>query len=111
MLEPQDRRMLLDLLRPPPGCELDFAIGTTYSLDLLAMLTAPLGFTLHGLEGTAAEVLESGDALLLLQTLRKYANRIGLFCQRKEEGYMPAPHIVCPAVLLKLLISVLADGL
>jgi hypothetical protein len=81
MLEPQDRRMLLDVLRPPPGCELDFALGTTYSLDLLAMLTAPLGFTLYSMDDAPERALESGDALLLLQTLRRYANRIGIFCQ------------------------------
>jgi len=81
MLEPQNRRMLLDLLRPPPDSQLDFAIGTTFSLDLLAMMTAPLGFTLHGLEGSPSDVLDSGDPLLVLQTLRKYASRIGIFCQ------------------------------
>ena len=50
MLEPQERRQLLDSLRPPSGYSLDFAVGTTYSLDLLALLTAPLAFTFfaHG---------------------------------------------------------------
>src|SRR5437764_1178797 len=46
MLGPHDRRLLLDAVRPPEGYVLDFAVGTTYSLDLLALLTAPLAFTL-----------------------------------------------------------------
>lgn len=51
MLEPQGRRHLMETLRPPPGYELDRAIGTTYSLDLLALLTAPLAFTIFDWEG------------------------------------------------------------
>ncbi len=46
MLDPEERLLLLDALRPPEDYRLSFAIGTTYSLDLLALLTAPLGFTL-----------------------------------------------------------------
>ena len=44
MLEPEGRQPLLDALKPPPGFVLDRAVGTSYSLDLLALLTAPLAF-------------------------------------------------------------------
>lgn len=44
MLDPYDRRHLMEILRPPEGYSLDFAIGTTFSLDLLALMTAPLSF-------------------------------------------------------------------
>lgn len=50
MLEPQERRLLLDSLRPPLGYELDRAVGTTFTLDLVTLLTAPLAFTLFELE-------------------------------------------------------------
>lgn len=50
MLEPTDRRLLFELLRPPPGHQLSCAIGTTYSLDLLALLVTPLAFTLFDWE-------------------------------------------------------------
>ena len=46
MLEPEGRHLLLDALRPPTGYALDRAIGTTFSLDLAALLTAPVGFAL-----------------------------------------------------------------
>ena len=46
MLEPRVRRQLMEALRPPSGYELDRAVGTTYSLDLLALLTTPLAFTI-----------------------------------------------------------------
>jgi hypothetical protein len=41
-LDPNVRRIYLDELRPPPGYVVDRAIGTTYSLDLLALLAVPL---------------------------------------------------------------------
>ncbi len=80
MLEPQDRQLLLDALRPPEGYELDFAIGTTYTLDLLALLTAPLGFTLFEMRGVPDAELGSSDALLLLRTLQRFADRMTIFC-------------------------------
>ena len=57
MLEPEGRQPLLDALRPPPGFVLDRAVGTSYSLDLLALLTAPLAFALFD------RVTDDGDAL------------------------------------------------
>lgn len=94
MLEPQDRRMLLEMLRPPPAHQLDFALGTTYSLDLLAMLTAPLGFTFYGLDDAPERVLESGDALLVLQTLRRFVDRIAIFCQAGRIAEPRGPHLL-----------------
>ena len=45
MLEPRDRQLLFEALQPPNGFHFDQGIGTTYTLDLLALLTAPLAFT------------------------------------------------------------------
>jgi hypothetical protein len=45
VLAPKDRTLLLESLRPPPGFRLDAAVSTTYSLDLMALLVAPLAFT------------------------------------------------------------------
>ncbi len=81
MLDPQDRQLLLGSLRPPEGFELTFAVGTTYTLDLLALLTAPLGFTLYELAGPPGSELRQDDATRLLSVLRRYADRITIFCQ------------------------------
>jgi hypothetical protein len=81
MLEPQDRRLLLDALRPPDGYEFDEGIGTTFTLDLLALLTAPLGFTMLELQDSRPGEIGEADALLLLKTLRRYADRLTIFCQ------------------------------
>jgi hypothetical protein len=67
---------LLEILRPPEGYSLDFAIGTTFSLDLLALLTVPIGVTLFEAE------CESGayDPVAVIESLRRYAGKICIFC-------------------------------
>jgi hypothetical protein len=44
MLRPEERQHLMEPLRPPAGCKLDVAVGTTYSLDLISALMLPLSF-------------------------------------------------------------------
>lgn len=80
MLDPHDRRHLIEALRPPPGYQLDYAIGTTYSLDLLALLTAPLAFTFFDWEADGALGRPTADPLALLEALRRHADRITIFC-------------------------------
>ena len=79
MLEPTDRRLLFELLRPPTGYRLSCAVGTTYSLDLLALLVTPLAFTLFDCETKEGKLTASPTALL--ESLRRYANNVTLFCQ------------------------------
>ena len=50
MLEPNSRQLLRDALRPPAGYILDRAISTTFSLDLMALLTIPVSFTFFQLK-------------------------------------------------------------
>ncbi len=77
MLEPQDRSLMLESLRPPEGFELSHAVGTTFTLDLLALLSAPLAFTMFE---TASEG-GAPDPVALLKAVREYAERITVFCQ------------------------------
>jgi hypothetical protein len=79
MLEPRERQHLMEALRPLPGYELDRAVGTTYSLDLLALLTAPLAFTIF--EAESEDGFGASDPLTLLETMRRYAGRLSIFCQ------------------------------
>ena len=62
VLEPDDRHTLLEALRPPPGFRLDFAVGTTYSLDLHALLAAPLAFALLEAQGAEEEPGRRSDS-------------------------------------------------
>ncbi len=88
MLSPTSRRLLLDGLRPPAGYQLDRAVGTSYSLDLLALLTAPLAFTFFDWEDE--EGRPTADPLALLQAVRRNAERIHLFCQAGQ-AKVPRP--------------------
>ena len=79
MLGTRDRTLLLESLRPPPGYQLRRAVGTSFTLDLIALLTAPLAFTffdVHDKDGAPV-----ADPVALLEALRRHAARITLFCQ------------------------------
>ncbi|HEV3313041.1 MAG TPA: phospholipase D family protein, partial [Chloroflexota bacterium] len=82
-------RLLLDALRPPVGYELDRAVGTTYTLDLISLLAAPLGFAMLDRQSPDGRVL--ADPMALLEAARRYADRIDIFCQKGEIG-VPAGH-------------------
>ena len=79
MLGTRERTLLLDNLRPPAGYRLRRAVGTSFTLDLMALLTAPLAFTFfdaHDDEGAPV-----ADPVALLEALRRHAEKITLFCQ------------------------------
>ena len=88
MLRPGDRNLLLESLRPPAGYRLDRAIGTTFTLDLLSLLTTPLAFTFFDWEDQ--EGRPAADPLALLEAVRRHASRIHLFCQ-VGEIHVPPP--------------------
>ncbi len=73
MLDPNDRQHLFAALAPPSGYQLDHAIGTTFTLDLLAAVTVPLAFSLFS--------GETDDPLAMLQALQANAERVTIFCQ------------------------------
>lgn len=79
MLNPQNRSLLLEGLRPPVGYQLDHAIGCTFSLDLHALLTAPLAFTFFDWEDESGSI--TSDPLAVLEAVRRNAGRISIFCQ------------------------------
>jgi len=86
VLDPGERSLLLESLRPPPGYRLDFAIATTFTLDLLALLTTPLAFTFFDWE--AEDGRPTAEPLMLLEAIRRHADRIAVFCE--------AGHVVVP---------------
>lgn len=93
MLDPQTRNLLRDTLRPPPGFQLDRALMTTFSLDLMTLLTVPLAFSLFDMKQDAA--VPTVDPLALLESLRRYADRLSIFCQA---GQIYLPKNVQPLV-------------
>lgn len=76
-LAPDNRAVLLDLLRPPPDFTLDVALATTFTLDLEAALVAPLAFAAFDTSGP-------GDPIAALEAIRSVAERLTVFCQGGE---------------------------
>ena len=79
MLSPESRTVAFELLRPPTGYDLDFALLTTYTLDLEALLALPLGVIARADRGVE-DLL--ADPLLLLEALREAGERIHVFVDR-----------------------------
>ncbi|GAA0909931.1 phospholipase D family protein [Virgisporangium aurantiacum] len=83
MLPPDARSLLLEALRPPAGSTLSRAVATTFTLDLESLLIAPLAFAAHAAR-------DSADPIAVLDSVRRCADRIDVFCQA---GHMTVPSI------------------
>lgn len=78
MLDPNQRTNFLDLLRPPSGYRLDSAVGTTYSMDFVALTAVMLAFVDAEVES------ESGrpNDVEVLRAITRLADRVRLFVDR-----------------------------
>ena len=79
VLEPDQRHLLLDSLRPPPGHKLDIAAGTSFTLNLQTLMTVPIAFAMFDRQQADGSLTQ--DAIATLQALRENADRITLFSQ------------------------------
>ena len=79
MLAPDSRTVAFELLRAPPEYDLDFALLTTCTLDLEALLALPLSVVSRAHKGVEDPL---ADPLLLLEALRQAGERIHLFVDR-----------------------------
>lgn len=86
MLDPHKRMLLIESLKPPVGYRLDQAVGTTFTMDLLALLTCPLSFALFDYQEVDGR--PALDPHALLEALRRYSDRMSVFCQA---GYIGVP--------------------
>ena len=102
MLNPNNDRLDYgQILAPPAGYYLDFAVGTTYSLDLDALVGATLALGLS--EETDSELMN--NPVCLLEALRSTGDKVALFC---EGGQIHMPNHVTPLYILleKMVFSV-----
>ncbi len=86
MLSPQNRLVLHDAIQPPQGFELAALVGTTYTLDLGALLSLPLAFVSHG-SGNNYDPTEE-NSVDILHALWDTMDRIYVFC---EQGRIKGP--------------------
>ncbi|WP_325192903.1 phospholipase D family protein [Methanobrevibacter ruminantium] len=94
MLNPNNNRLDYgEILSPPNNYELDFAIGTTYSLDLDALVGAAISLGLS--EETDTNL--RNNPIFLLEALRTTGDKIILFC---EGGQIHLPNKPNPLYIL-----------
>lgn len=87
MLEPQARTLLLDALKPPLEHSFDFGIGTSYSLDLLALLAVPLSLSLLDRTDRFGDVI--ANRATVIEAIKRAGPKFILFCQ--EDGIKVPP--------------------
>lgn len=85
MLNTGERAVYLHEFKPPEGYVFDLAVGTTFTLDLITLLMAPLSITLLDAENRD-EAFK--DPMLLLEALRETAGRLSVFF---HDGYISVP--------------------
>lgn len=94
MLNPNNDRLDYgQILAPPAGYYLDFAVGTTYSLDLDALVGASLAMGLS--EETDSELMN--NPVCLLEALRSTGDKVALF---SEGGQIHMPSKVTSLYIL-----------
>lgn len=94
MLNPNNDRLDYgQILAPPANYKLDFAIGTTYSLDLDALVGACIALGLS--EETDSELMN--NPVCLLEALRTTGDKVALFC---EGGQIHLPNKVTSLYIL-----------
>ena len=78
MLNPNNNRLDYgEILSPPNNYQLDFAIGTSYSLDLDALVGASISLGLS--EETDTNLIN--NPIFLLEALRTTGDKVILFCE------------------------------
>ena len=94
MLNPKNNRLDYgSILSPPNNYELDFAIGTTYTLDLDALVGASISLGLS----TEIDSDLNKNQIFLLEALRSTGDKVALFC---ESGQIKLPNKPTPLYIL-----------
>lgn len=91
MFEASQRQNFLALLRPPPGYRLEAAVGTTYSLDFVALTSALLAMIDTESDEDPAKPIES------LHAITRLAGRVHIFVNR---GQVQGPRQVSRVTVL-----------
>lgn len=94
MIHPDTRTLLTDALTPPAGYHFTGGIITTYSLDLVTLLTLPLHLSWLS---SPSDSPNNPDPLRILESLRRSAERLTIFCER---GRLLIPRSSSPLLAL-----------
>lgn len=102
MLDPNQRLLLTQAFRAPVGYKLDFAVATTYSLDLTTLLASTLHLSVLGDDRPLSDFQ---NGVMLLESLRRSADRLAVFCDDRQT-YVPKPPHVLYSLLERVVIPV-----
>ena len=91
MLEPDDRTLYTELLSPPAGTRFDFAIATSYSLDLDVLLGVPIQLALGASEDSTELVR---DPVTLYDALKRVSSRLKIYIQAAGTHAPANPHLL-----------------
>jgi hypothetical protein len=89
MLDPNERNLYINALRPPYGFSLDRAVGTTYTLNLLTLLTIPLSFAKFEVKNKD-DILK--NPISILEAVRRSVGKFYVFCQTGGIKVPASPH-------------------
>ena len=102
MLNPSDDRLDYGNILLPPECyRLDFAVGTTYSLDLDALVGICISLGL--LEDTESDIMN--DPICLLEAIRRTGDKVALFFEAGQI-YLPGKVTLLYTLLEKMVFQV-----
>jgi hypothetical protein len=93
MFETTQRQNFLDLIRPPAGYRLESAVGTTYSLDFVALTATLLAFV----DAEAESDEGSAKNIDSLHAITRLADRVRVFVNR---GHIAGPRQVSRVTVL-----------
>ncbi len=94
MINVEQRSLLTDALTPPPGFVFEAGMATTFSLDLVTLLTLPLHLAWLGSSQSQTGVM---DPLPIFEALRRTAHRLTVFC---HAGRLQIPRTASPLLAL-----------
>jgi hypothetical protein len=106
MLKPSERTLYTEVLVPPDGYRLDFAVATTYSMDLTTLLSVPLHLVLHSAEDYR-DLMR--DPVALYESVQRAASRVMVFAQRGAIHAPQGDHLLF-GMLESMIIEVEAPG-
>lgn len=104
-LDPENRALYGEILRAPPGYEVDMALATTYSLDFETALVIPATMAFQAAE-SRTQVLDT--PLALLDGLERLAERVAIFCEAGRISAQPRAANRLTALLEDTVTEVLA---
>src|SRR5208337_2547120 len=91
LLDPGNRTLYTEALRPPVGYVFDQGLAGTFSLDLTTLLSIPLNLALFSGENPKSLL---SDSVVLMEALRRTASGLSIYCQQGQIRVPESHHVL-----------------